>query len=121
METKPDRVHPFSKEKQMGPEAFVSAVRQIIANQYQERAYKEYSQNAYNNALKYYEAALQYDPQNAYTCGAIGIVYHAIFAEKGKVEFMKKAEDFYERALKIDPDHETAKEGLKRLQQHKTP
>jgi tetratricopeptide (TPR) repeat protein len=113
--TKPQRIHPFS-DKDMTAEEFINKIKENIVYEYNNKASECAEKKDYNNALKYLEISLNYDPNIAYTYYAIGTVYNIQAAEKNDTELLKKAEEGYSKALEIDPNHEASAEALKKVQ-----
>jgi len=115
--TKPERIHPFSqKDKDMTTEEFINKIKENIVYEYNNKASECVEKKDYETALKYLEISLNYDPNVAYTYYAIGTVYNLLAAEKNDAGFLKKAEERYIKALKIDPNHEASGEALKKVQ-----
>jgi len=114
-DTKPQRISPFFKDNNLTVDAFITKIKEIIASQYNDIAYKYYEKKEYEDALKYFEMAREFDPEKAYTYYAMGVVYHSIGFKKNDQEYLKKAEENYLKALKIDPDHKETKVELNKL------
>lgn len=62
--------------------------------------------------------SLDFDPENAYTYYAMGMVYHSTGAIKDDPEIIKKAEENYVKALKYDPNHKGSRVGLEKLRKY---
>jgi len=116
--SKPDRLHPFSKDHNMTIEEFLKALKQIIAYQYNQRGYESFKKKRYEEALKYLQMSLDFDPENAFTYYAMGIVYHSTGAIKGDPKSIKAAEENYVKALKYDPNHKKSRVELEKLQKY---
>ncbi|MBW2609400.1 MAG: hypothetical protein JRC68_03535 [Deltaproteobacteria bacterium] len=115
--SKPQRIHPFSKDHNLTVDEFIKELKGVIVYQYNEKAYQHYEKKEYEEALKYFEMARDFDPGKAYTYYAIGTVYHSIGFEKNDPEYLEKAEENYVEALEIDPDNKETKEELKKLRE----
>ncbi|MFC1868469.1 hypothetical protein ACFL0H_10085 [Thermodesulfobacteriota bacterium] len=112
---KPQRIHPFGK-KDMTAGEFLERVKAVIVYQYNEKGVSYFQKKDYKNVLKYLEISMEYDSNKAYTFYAMGVVYNSMAAEANDMELLKKAEENYQRALKIDPNHKESMEALKKLQ-----
>ena len=113
--TKPRRVHPFSKDHNMTVDEFINEIKQIIVSHYNKKAYSYFEKKEYDKVFEYFEKALKYDPKDAYSYYAMGIIYHSIAADKNDPEFLKKAEESFLKALEIDPKHKESKVELEKV------
>ncbi|HJX34210.1 MAG TPA: hypothetical protein VJ373_03460 [Desulfatiglandales bacterium] len=117
LNTKPQRIHPFS-DQDMTQEEFLHKIKENIVYEYNNKASECVEKKDYVSALKYLEMSLDYDPNNAYTYYAIGVAYNFQASEKNDAKLLKKAEENYLKALEIDPGHEASAEALKALQKN---
>ena len=101
----------------MSTHDFIDAVKARITNKYNNKGYSLYKNNQYEEALKYYEMALNFDPENVYAYYAAGIVYHTIGYDQKDLDLFEKAKENYSKALEIDPNHEESRKGLENLQE----
>ena len=81
--------------------------------------YTFFTQQKYEEAIKYYDLSIQYDSKRAYSFFALGSVYHAMAIEEKDMKYLKKAEEYYINALKLDPKYKECKEELKKLYKNK--
>ena len=115
----PVKTSPFLKERDMTPEEFASNIRNIFSLTYNEMGYTFFTQQKYEEAIKYYDLSIQYDSKRAYSFFALGSVYHAMAIEEKDMKYLKKAEEYYMKALKLDPENKECKEELKKLHKNK--
>ena len=94
---------------------FLDRIKEIIAYQYNEKAVSCFQKKDYEKTFKYFEMSMKYSSKTAYTFYAMGVVYNSMAAETDDRELLKKAEENYKRAIKIDPDHKESLEALKKL------
>lgn len=113
-ETEPERIHPFSKDKEMSVEDFLEAIKTRIAYIYSKKAYTSFENKGYEDALKYYQKALEFDQNSVYAYYAMGMVYEKISEEKKDMERLHDAELSFLKAIEIDPNH---KDSIKALQE----
>lgn len=115
IETDPVKITPFFEEREMTPEEFTTTLRNAFSLKYNETAHAFYENGEYKKALKYYNFSIKYDPERAYSYFAIASVYHTmVIEEKGK-KYKKEAEEYYKKALELDPEFIECKEELKKL------
>jgi tetratricopeptide (TPR) repeat protein len=112
--TEPWRIHPFS-DTDTTKEEFLNSIKDNIVYEYNNKAFECVENEDYENALRYFEIALNYDPDTAYSYYGMGNVYHLLASEQTDVEFLNKAEERYSKALEIDPEHEPSMEALKKI------
>ncbi len=112
---KPERIHPFSKGGNMTIDEFLYAVRKKIETLYNNKGYSCFKNKEYEEALKYYEMAIDFYPESVYAYFGMGIVYHTIAFKEKNLKLLEKAEKNYLKALKIDPNHQGSKEELKKV------
>ncbi len=115
--TEPRRIHPFS-DTDMTQEEFLNSIKDNIVYEYNHKAFECVENEEYENALTYFEMALNYDPETAYSYYGMGNVYHLLASEQNDVELLRKAEETYSKALEIDPEHEASMEALKKIRGH---
>jgi tetratricopeptide (TPR) repeat protein len=115
LEIEPQGVTPFLEDHDMTVDEFIENLRGIFILAYGDRAYEYFEEEDYENALKYFEIAKEFDAGRAYPYFAIGTVYHAIAIEENSLESITKAEENYLKALEIDPDYKECKEELEKL------
>ena len=96
----------------MSVDDFLQAINERIAHIYCNKAYKSFEKKDYEGALKYYQLALESDPENVYILYAMGMVHEKIGAEKRNLENLLDAEIKFLQALKFDPKHKESKEAL---------
>lgn len=115
LKTKLQRINPFSKDHNMTVNEFLKAIKGIIAYQYNDKAFSYYERKEHEKALKYFQRSLEFNPKKAYTYYAMGIIYQTMAHEKNDPKLVKKAEEYYSKALKIDPTHKESKMELEKL------
>ena len=115
----PVRITPFLREKDMTPKEFSVNLKKICALTYNDMGYSYFIDRDYENAIKYYDFSIRYNPEQAYPLFAIGSVYHAMAVEKRDLEYIKKADEYYKKALKLDPEYKECKEELEKLNNNK--
>lgn len=59
--------------------------------------------------------AIGYDPENVYAYFLSGIIYHSRGYGEKDLDLLERAEENYQKALELDPDHETARKELNKL------
>ena len=118
LKTEPERVQPYSKDKEMSIEEFLQAVKTRIAHLYSKTAYTSFEKKAYEEALKYYRLALEYDQTNVYAYYAMGIVYEKMGEETRDRDSLGKAETSFLKALEIDPNHQDSQKALEEVRKN---
>lgn len=113
--TKPERIHPFSKKGSMTPHEFLNTIKGFIRSHYNEKAFSYFQKKDYQNAIKYFEMTLSFDPDDAYTYHALGIIYAILGSDKKDKEILNRAAEYFQKALKIDPNLKESKAELKKL------
>jgi len=120
MDSKPAKsISPFIKGKHKTTDEFVDAIKRRITYKYNNKAYSLFRNKQYEEALKYYEMSLNFDPRNVYAYYAIGLVYHTIGYNQKARDLFVKAEENFSKALEIDPNHEESLKGLDNLRKSK--
>ena len=112
---KTERVYPFRKGTDWTTDEFISAVKSNIVKLYNRKAFSCYQSKQYEEALKYYEMAVNFDPDDAYAYYGTGVVYHTVAFNNRNKRLLEEAETHYLKALEIDPNHEGSKKELDRL------
>lgn len=113
-----EKIHPFTKEKDLSIAEFLQTVQARIAHLYSKKAFSYFENKAYDEALKYYNMAVQYDPKNFYAYFAMGVVHEKVGVEQESIENLIDAELNYSRALEIDPNHKECKAALESVQKN---
>lgn len=115
---KPERIHPFSQKGNMSVSEFLQSLKDFMTSHYNQKAYSYYEDKDYDNAIKYFEMSIEIDPEKAYTYFAIGIVYHYVGVDKKDKEILQKAEEYYLKALEIEPKHKQSRDELETLREN---
>jgi len=113
-----ERVHPFAKKNDMSVDDFLQAINARIAHLYSKKAFTSFENKAYEEALKYYQLALEHDPKSFYAYYAIGMVHEKIGVEKESIESLLDAEINLLKALEIDPSHKDTKAALENIRKN---
>lgn len=119
LEIEPQGVSPFLEDHEMTAEEFIQNIKNIFILVYNNKAHNYFEDGDYKNAMKFFEIAQDYDPKRAYSYYAIGAVYHSMAIDENKKQTLLKAEQYYLKALKIDPDYKECKEELEKLRNDK--
>ena len=119
MEIEPQGFTPFLENRDMTVDEFIKNIRDIFILAFSNRAFEFFEEQDYENALKYFQTARDFDPGWKYPYFALGTVYHAIAIEEKSIDSYNKAEDNYLKALEIDPDYKESKEELGKLRNDK--
>ncbi len=121
MDSKPAKsISPFMKGKHKTTDEFVDVIKRRITYKYNNKGYSLFKNKQYEEALKYYEMTLNFDPENVYAYYAMGLVYHTISYNKKDSDLLEKAKENYSKALEIDPNHEESRKGLDNLRKSKS-
>lgn len=83
--------------------------RQTIAQDHENQATKYFFLKDYDNAIKEYKLALEQHPKNPQLYYNIGTCYNKLGDDKIAI-------DFYDKALKLQPDFTKARQALEKLQ-----
>ena len=118
LKTEPERVHPFAKDKEMSVEEFLQDIKSRIAHIYGKAAFKLFEKKAYEEAIKYYKLALEYDPNNVYVYYAMGMTYEKVGEETRDADSLGEAETSFQKALEIDPNHDDSKKALEEVRKN---
>jgi tetratricopeptide (TPR) repeat protein len=114
------QIDPFSPGRvPMTVDQFLKILKAKIVFPYKSRGHENYEKDEYVEALRYYEMALGFDPDDASIYYAMGVIYHILFVKEGNEELFKKAEEGYLKALEIDSNHEESKIELEKLRKDK--
>jgi tetratricopeptide (TPR) repeat protein len=116
--TEPERVQPYSKDKEMSVEEFLQAIKTRIAHIYSKTAYASFEKKAYEEALKYYRLALEYDQNSVYAYYAMGVVYEKMGEETRDIDRLGEAEMSLLKALEIDPNHLDSQKALEEVRRN---
>ena len=111
-----ERIHPFRKDNNWSVEEFIDAISKTLGNRYNHKGHSCFAEKKYIEAIRYFEIAINYTPEDPYPYYAIGKAYNNLAYEKKETEILKKAQSYYSKALAIDPNHKESKEELERLQ-----
>jgi tetratricopeptide (TPR) repeat protein len=110
-----ERLYPFEKGTDWTTDEFIDAIRSTLVNLYNKKGYSCYQRKQYDEAIKYYEMAISFDPEDAYAYYGKGVVHHTVAYQNRDTGLLEEAETDYLRALEIDPSHPGCKKGLKQL------
>ena len=113
-----ESLYPFRKGSDWTTDEFINAIRVKIVAFYNKKGYSCYQRKRYEDAIKYYEMAISFDPEDVYAYYGKGIVHHTVAYKNRDTSLLEKAEANYLEALEIDPAHAGSKKELERL--HKT-
>jgi len=121
MDSKPAKsISPFMKGKHKTTDEFIDAIKKRIIYKYNNKGYSLFKNKQYEEALKYYEMTLNFDPENVYAYYAMGLAYHTIGYDQKDTDLLEKAKENYSKALEIDPNHEESRKGLEDLRKSKS-
>lgn len=115
LNSEPRRIHPFSEKHNMNVEEFLSSIKEYIAYNYNNKAYEYFDKKDYDNSIVYFQKAVMFAPESAYSYHAIAVVYQMMAERKNDPSLLKTAEENYIKALKINPGLKEAEEELKAL------
>ena len=114
--SKNERIYPFRKEEaDLTNDEFIEAIRQKISHIYNKKGHSCYQKKEYEEAIKYYEKAITFNPEGAYAYFGKGAVHHTVAYRDRDTILLQKAEMDYLDALERDPDHADSKRELARL------
>ena len=74
-----------------------------------------YKRKAHEDALKFLEMTIKYDSENVYAYYLSGVIYHYRGFKEKDIELLEKAEENYQRALELEPDHAGASKDMNKL------
>ncbi len=120
MDSKPAKsISPFMKGKHKTTDEFVDVIKERITYKYNNKGYSLFKNKQYEEALKYYEMTLNFDPENVYAYYAVGLAYHTIGYDQKDTDLLEKAKENYSKALELEPNHEESLKGLENLRKSK--
>ena len=121
IDSKPAKsISTFIKGKHKTTDEFVDAIKARITYKYNNKGYSLSKNKQYEEALRYYEMSLNFDPGNVYAYYAMGLVYHTIGYNQKDSGLLEKAKENYSKALEIDPNHKESLKGLENLRKSKS-
>ena len=112
---KTERLYPFKKSGDWTTDEFIDAIRGKLVTIYNNEGYSCYKKKRYEDAIKYYEMAISFDPEDVYAYYGEGIVYQMVANENRDASLLEEAEANYLKALEIDPSHDASKKELEKL------
>jgi tetratricopeptide (TPR) repeat protein len=112
---KTQKAYPFLKSGHLSVDEFLAQVKDRIARQYNQKALSSFKSKAHEDALGYLEMAISYDSENVYAYYLNGFIYHSRGIKEKDLELLEKAEENYQKALELDPDHKEARKELNKL------
>ena len=114
--SKNERVHPFNNGGEWTTVQFIEAVLSKIVTLYDNKGYSYYQSKEYEDAIKDYDMALSFDPEDVYAYYGKGTAHYAMAYENEDTALLEEAETDFLNALEIDPDHKESKKELEHLQ-----
>lgn len=115
LETKYQRIHPFSDKGNMTIDEFIGEIKTFITYHYNMKAHSFFEKKEYEKALELFEKSIEFDPENPYTYRAIGVLYHTMAAENNDRKLLKMAEENYQKVIELDPKNKEVREELEKL------
>lgn len=120
LDVKRERISPFSPGRApLTVDKFLMILKGKIVFQYKSKGHQNYEKDEYVEALRYFELALGFDPDDASIYYAMGVIYHLLFVKDGNAKLFEKAEESYLKALEIDPNQKESKAELEKLRKDK--
>ena len=114
------KISPFSRGRvPLAVEQFLKILKGKVVFPYKSKGHENYEKDEYVEALRYYEIALGFDPDDASIYYAMGVIYHILFVKDGNEKLFEKAEKSYLKALEIDTNHKESKTELEKLRKDK--
>lgn len=110
------KIHPFKNNGDLTTYEFIDAIRKKIIYVYNNKGYSCYQNKQYEDAIKYFEISISFDPENAYAYYGKGMVHYADGYENKDAELLEEAETDFLNALEMDPDNVQSKKELQKLQ-----
>jgi tetratricopeptide (TPR) repeat protein len=110
------KIHPFKSGNDLTTYEFIDAIRKRIIYVYNNKGHSSYQNKQYEEAIKYFEMSLSFDPKNAYAYYGKGMIHYAVGYENEDADLLEEAERDFLNALEIDPDDAGSKKELKKLQ-----
>jgi len=111
-EGQPRRLSPFRTDGAATPAQFARKIAEAIAHEYDAHGYDLSEKGQDERAIRYYQMALEYDPDNTYACHSLAVSYQRLADQTHDAKLLETAKEYYRRALEIDPDHEASKRAL---------
>lgn len=115
VDSKTERLYPLKEGTDWTTDEFINALRAKLVNLYNKKGYSCYQRKQYEEAIKYYEMAISFDPEDAYAYYGKGIVHHIVAYKNRDTSLLEEAETNYLKALEIDSSHQGSKKELERL------
>jgi len=109
------RIYPLRKGTDWTTDEFINAIKAKLVRLYNNKGYSCYQKQRYEAAIKYYDMAISFDPEDAYAYYGKGIVHHTVAYKNQDTRLLEEAETNYLKALEIDPGHIGSKKELERL------
>ncbi|MFH2045687.1 MAG: tetratricopeptide repeat protein [Pseudomonadota bacterium] len=110
------KIHPFKNNGDMTTYDFIDAIRKRIIYVYNNKGLSCYQNKQYEDAIKYFEISISFDPESAYAYYGKGMVHYADGYENKDSDLLEEAETDFLKALEIDPDNAQSKKELQKLQ-----
>lgn len=115
VDSKTERLYPLKEGTDWTTDEFINALRAKLVNLYNKKGYSCYQRKQYEEAIKYYEMAISFDPEDAYAYYGKGIVHHIVAYKNRDTSLLEEAETNYLKALEIDSSHQGSKKELEKL------
>lgn len=112
----PQSINPFRQGGDWTTGEFIYAIISRLVNQYNHGGYEWFKGGRFNEAVRYFDKAINLDPDDAYAYYMKGIIYHTIGSRDGNMAFLKEAELNYMKSLTIDLDQPEVMKELEKLQ-----
>jgi tetratricopeptide (TPR) repeat protein len=109
------RVSTSIKGGNLSAYSFLEEIKDRISRLYNQEALSCHKRKEYEDALGYLGNALEYNSESVYAYYLTGFVYHTLGADDQDNELLEKAEENYQKALELDPDHKGANQELNKL------
>lgn len=116
IENNAERFYPFKKGMDWTTDEFIDAIRAKLVNRYNRKGFSCYQNKQYDAAIKFYDMAISFNPEDAYAYYGKGVVHHTVAYEEKDSLLLEEAEADYLKALEINPGHSASKKELERLQ-----
>jgi len=115
IDSKTERLYPFKERGDWTIDEFIDAIRSKFVNLYNRKGYSCFQKKEYEKAIKYYDMAISFDPEDVYAYYGTGIVLHTVAFMNRDTKLLEEAETKYLKALEIDPSHPESKKEIERL------
>jgi tetratricopeptide (TPR) repeat protein len=109
------KLHPFQEPNNWSVNQFLNEVKKVIAGYYNDEGFRLMRSNRYKEAIEYFETALSYNRSDDYAYGCLGICYHNMGSTRHDINMIKKAIDYYQISLKINPNQNNIQNNLRTL------